>query len=136
MKVPIMNFTMIINDPHLECNVFDGVVVVILPDLSGYCATARSIEDAKRVAREAIEADIRSSFEVGEDIPRPLPLTDIMNNPDYTGKELMQIEIDVEAVIRQTRRYRYENTDLPVLIEMRDGGLVVDSYTIYDKGVF
>jgi predicted RNase H-like HicB family nuclease len=45
-----------------------------VPDLDGCIATGKTVEDAERLIREAIELHLRVMREVGEPIPEPTSL--------------------------------------------------------------
>jgi predicted RNase H-like HicB family nuclease len=45
-----------------------------VPDLEGCIATGKTVEDAERLIREAIELHLRAMREVGEPIPEPTSL--------------------------------------------------------------
>jgi predicted RNase H-like HicB family nuclease len=45
-----------------------------VPDLEGCMATGKTVEDAERLIREAIELHLRAMREVGEPIPEPTSL--------------------------------------------------------------
>ncbi len=45
-----------------------------VPDLDGCIATGKTVEDAERLIREAIELHLRAMREVGEPIPEPTSL--------------------------------------------------------------
>lgn len=54
----------------------DGLYGVAFPDFPGCVTSGASLEEARRMAEEALELHIRGMHEDGEDIPRPSGLAE------------------------------------------------------------
>jgi predicted RNase H-like HicB family nuclease len=80
---------------------------VDFPDFPGCITAGKTLEDARRMAAEAVHLHIQGMIEDGEAIPAPSPLDEIM--ADRHNRDAVAVLIDV-AVRRPAVRV---NTSLP-----------------------
>jgi predicted RNase H-like HicB family nuclease len=81
---------------------------VDFPDFPGCVTAGKSLEEARRLAAEALSAHIEAMLEDGETIPEPATLDAIMAEPD--NQEAIGFVVDVPS--RATRAVRI-NVTLP-----------------------
>ena len=55
---------------------------VDFPDFPGCITAGSTLEETRMMAREALEAHIECMAELGQTIPQPSPLDDVMADPD------------------------------------------------------
>lgn len=60
----------------------DSEFGVSFPDFPGCVTAGGTIDEAKDLAREALELHIKGMFEDGDDLPAPSRLEDIMDDPE------------------------------------------------------
>lgn len=80
---------------------------MIFPDFPGCFSAADDWQDIPKMAQEAVECHM-----AGENlpIPKPTPLEQLADNPDYEGGAWMLIDIDVARIDPATQRV---NVSLP-----------------------
>jgi predicted RNase H-like HicB family nuclease len=66
---------------------------VDFPDFPGCVTAGKSLEEARRMADEAIELHIKGMIEDHEPIPEPSSLDAIMDDPDNQGAVAFLVEI-------------------------------------------
>lgn len=67
---------------------------VIVPDLPGCFSAGDSLDEALGGAEEAVAAWIDAALDAGQAIPRPSPLDDVRDNPDFAGWALGIVKVD------------------------------------------
>ncbi len=72
-----MDYVAIIHQDH------DSDFGVSFPDFPGCITAGRTLNEAREMAREALIAHIQVMLDAGEDVPKPSPLDEVMNNPDF-----------------------------------------------------
>jgi predicted RNase H-like HicB family nuclease len=70
---------------------------VEFPDLPGCITAGTTLEDTRRMAREALTFHIAGMLEDGERIPEPSSLDEIMADPNHADS----VAVLVDAVIHQ-----------------------------------
>jgi predicted RNase H-like HicB family nuclease len=73
------NYIAVIHKDH------DSDYGVSFPDFPGIATAGSTIDEAKNMAKEALELHIGGMLEDGEIIPEPLTLEDIVKRDDYVG---------------------------------------------------
>ena len=69
---------------------------VDFPDFPGCVTAGKTLEDARRMAAEAIQFHIDGMIEDGEAIPAPSRLDDIMAYPDHRDGVAVLIDVSVK----------------------------------------
>jgi len=77
---------------------------VTFPDLPGCFSAGDSFEQALEMAREAAELHLEGLLEEGAGIPRPAPIEQHMQNPDYQGGVWAMIDVDLSKLSGKARR--------------------------------
>jgi predicted RNase H-like HicB family nuclease len=73
---------------------------VSFPDFPG-CATAgKTLEEARRMAAEALAFHIAGMAEDGEAIPQPSTIDDIANDPAMKGAVAFLVSVDLDKSVR------------------------------------
>ena len=74
---------------------------VSFPDFPGCITAGESLEDARRMAGEALGLHIQGMIEDGEPIPEPSTLDEVANDPDMRGAVAVLITPDMpERTVR------------------------------------
>ena len=68
---------------------------VDFPDFPGCVTAGQTLEDARRMAIEAVRFHIEGMIEDGAVIPAPSPLDTIMANPDHRDAVAVLIDVSV-----------------------------------------
>jgi predicted RNase H-like HicB family nuclease len=68
---------------------------VDFPDFPGCITAGETLEDARRMAAEAVQLHIEGMIEDGEPVPAPSRLDDIMMDPDH--RDAVAVLIDVQV---------------------------------------
>lgn len=70
---------------------------VSFPDFPGCVTAAKSLDEARSMAREALEFHIEGMLEDGEDIPAPSTLDQIMKDPDFASGVAFLVDVRPRA---------------------------------------
>jgi predicted RNase H-like HicB family nuclease len=74
---------------------------VTFPDFPGCVSAGKNLQDARRMAAEALGLHISGMLEDGEKIPEPSTLREVKKDPESKGALIVLIEAaDVEKTVR------------------------------------
>lgn len=74
-----------------------GGFSVIFPDFPGCATQGDNLEDARRMAHEALEGHVAVMVEFGDPIPEPIGLEAAVRHEDYPGTvALLAVPLDSE----------------------------------------
>ncbi|OUJ03184.1 type II toxin-antitoxin system HicB family antitoxin [Acetobacter cibinongensis] len=70
---------------------------VSFPDFPGCVSAGKTLEEARSMAREALEFHIEGMLEDGEDIPAPSTLDQVMKCPDFASGVAFLVDVRPQA---------------------------------------
>jgi predicted RNase H-like HicB family nuclease len=73
---------------------------VSFPDFPGCVTAGKTLEEARRVAAEALALHIRGMAEDGDAIPEPSTIDDIADDPAMKGAVAFLVSVDLEKTVR------------------------------------
>jgi len=73
---------------------------VSFPDFPGCVTAGRTLEEARRMAAEALAFHIGGMAEDGEAIPEPSTIDDVAEDPDMKGAVAFLVSVDLEKTVR------------------------------------
>lgn len=87
---------------------------VFIPDLKGCHTCGQTINEALKMAHEAIHYHLNGCLEVGQEIPLPSSIENHMQNPEYKDAVLWSpIEINLSKIESKSARI---NISIPIFI--------------------
>jgi predicted RNase H-like HicB family nuclease len=93
-----MNYPIVI---HKDADSDYGVTV---PDLPGCFSAGKTLDEALRMAREAVELHLEGLIEAGEPIPLAQEIDRYAAEPDYAGGHWAFVAVDPESLRVKTQR--------------------------------
>jgi predicted RNase H-like HicB family nuclease len=73
---------------------------VSFPDFPGCVTAGKTLEEARRMAAEALSFHIAGMAEDGEAIPEPSTIDDVADDPDMKGAVAFLVSVDLEKTVR------------------------------------
>jgi len=73
---------------------------VSFPDFPGCVTAGKTLEEARRMASEALGLHIRGMVEDGETLPDPSSVDDVAKDPARKGAVAFLVSIDLEKTVR------------------------------------
>ncbi|MBF0381533.1 MAG: type II toxin-antitoxin system HicB family antitoxin [Magnetococcales bacterium] len=77
---------------------------VIVPDLPGCFSAGETIEEAVKMAHEAIQTHIEGMLLDGDVLPPPVPIEQHQMNPEFKGAIWLLIPVDLEKISGKAKR--------------------------------
>ena len=73
---------------------------VSFPDFPGCVTAGKTLEEARRMAAEALALHIQGMAEDGETIPEPSTIDDVANDPAMKGAVAFLVSVGLEKTVR------------------------------------
>ena len=73
---------------------------VSFPDFPGCVTAGKTLDEARRMAREALALHIRGMIEDGEKVPPPATIDDVAGDPDRKGAVAFLVSPALEQTVR------------------------------------
>jgi predicted RNase H-like HicB family nuclease len=73
---------------------------VSFPDFPGCVTAGKTLEEARRMAAEALVVHIAGMAEDGETIPEPSTVDDVADDPATKGAVAFLVSVDLEKTVR------------------------------------
>jgi predicted RNase H-like HicB family nuclease len=73
---------------------------VSFPDFPGCMTAGKTLDEARRMAREALALHIRGMVEDGETLPEPATIDDVAKDPVLKGAVAFLVSVDLEKTVR------------------------------------
>ena len=73
---------------------------ISFPDFPGCLTAGKTLEEARRMAAEALALHIRGMAEDGEAIPEPSTIDDVATDPAMKGAVAFLVSADLEKTVR------------------------------------
>ena len=71
---------------------------VEFPDLPGCISAGRSLEEAKAMAAEALAGHVSVLIELGQPVPPPSSIDDLIADPNRTDAVLLMVDLDASLL--------------------------------------
>src|SRR5258708_14526490 len=73
---------------------------VSFPDFAGCVTAGKTLEEARRMASEALALHIRGMLEDGETAPEPSTIDDVADGPGMRGAVAFLVSVNLEKTVR------------------------------------
>ena len=73
---------------------------VSFPDFPGCVTAGKTLDEARRLAAEALALHIEGMTEEGERIPEPSTIDDVAEDPAKVGAVLVLVSVDLDRTVR------------------------------------
>jgi predicted RNase H-like HicB family nuclease len=102
---------------------------VSFPDFPGCVTAGKTLEEARRMAEEALALHIRGMAEDGEAIPEPSTIDNVADDPAMKGAVAFLVSVDLEKTVRVNITARKSQIDA---IDRRAGeaGMTRSAYMV------
>ncbi len=102
---------------------------VSFPDFPGCVTAGRTLEEAQRLAGEALALHIAGMAEDGEAIPEPSTIDDVANDPAMKGAVAFLVTVDLEKTVRVNITARESQIDA-IDRRAREAGMTRSAYMV------
>src|SRR5260221_13443411 len=102
---------------------------VSFQDLPGCVTAGRTLEEAQRLAGEALALHIAGMAEDGEAIPEPSTIDDVANDPAMKGAVAFLVTVDLEKTVRVNITARESQIDA-IDRRAREAGMTRSAYMV------
>ncbi len=102
---------------------------VSFPDFPGCVTAGKTLEEARRMAAEALSLHIAGMIEDGEKIPSPSTIDDVADDPAIKGAVAFLVPVRLERTVRVNVTARESQLDKIDLLA-RSAGLTRSAYMV------
>lgn len=102
---------------------------VSFPDFPGCVTAVKTLEEARRMAAEALSLHIAGMIEDGEKIPSPSTIDDVADDPAIKGAVAFLVPVRLERTVRVNVTARESQLDKIDLLA-RSAGLTRSAYMV------
>ena len=102
---------------------------VSFPDFPGCVTAGRTLEEARRLAGEALALHIAGMAEDGDAIPEPSTIDDVANDPAMKGAVAFLVSVDLEKTVRVNITARESQIDA-IDRRAREAGMTRSAYMV------
>jgi predicted RNase H-like HicB family nuclease len=102
---------------------------VSFPDFPGCVTAGKTLEEARRLAGEALALHIAGRAEDGDAIPEPSTIDDVANDPAMKGAVAFLVSVDLEKTVRVNITARESQIDA-IDRRAREAGMTRSSYMV------
>ena len=102
---------------------------VSFPDFPGCVTAGKTLEEARRLAGEALALHIAGMAEDSEAIPEPSTIDDVANDPAMKGAVAFLVTVDLERTVRVNITARESQIDA-IDMRARQAGMTRSAYMV------
>ncbi|MBZ5618396.1 MAG: type II toxin-antitoxin system HicB family antitoxin [Acidobacteriia bacterium] len=102
---------------------------VSFPDFPGCVTAGKTLDEARRMAGEALALHIRGMVEDGETLPDPSTLDDVAEDPARRGAVAFLVSVDLEKTVRVNITARESQIELIDRLA-RQAGMTRSAYMV------
>ena len=102
---------------------------VSFPDFPGCVTAGKTLDEARRMAGEALALHIRGMVEDGEAVPDPSTIDDVVEDPSMQGAVAFLVGVDLEKTVRVNITARESQIELIDRLA-RQAGMTRSAYMV------